>query len=413
MKNKVKYIIALVFAFSMNGLWAQTPVEVYKDTAALNNPGIKSLFRQYESIMQIAPQNSVLPDPTFGFGYFINAVETRVGPQQAVLSLSQTIPWFGQLGAQEQATIERAKAVLEKFNNERAKLNFDVEVTYNKLYVLRSAVRITEENVILLRTFKNLAQVRFESGKGSMVDVLRIEMELSELINKIKYLEDSKHPLIAQFEQLLNAKLDKEVDLPKVLWSDEINISREQIIDSVKIFNPSILSLEHEILSYNQDVIAAKKIGGPSFVVGLNYTFVGDRPGYTGEDNGRDAILPTIGVKIPLYRKKYQSLVKEKEIARESVTLKKVDRTNELRTSLEKVFRDYDDAVRRVSLYDELGNYARQALDILIAEYSSADTNFEEVIRMDRKLLKYGLKLEEARADQNTAVAYIDYLMGK
>jgi len=32
---------------------------------------------------------------------------------------------------------------------------------------------------------------------------------------------------------------------------------------------------------------------------------------------------------------------------------------------------------------------------------------------MDRKLLKYELELEKARADQNTTVAYINFLMGK
>jgi outer membrane protein TolC len=413
MKNKLKYIIVIGLLFNMAGLKAQTPLQVYQDTAAMNNPGIKSLFRQYESVMQKAPQNRTLPDPQFGFGYFINSVETRVGPQRAVFSISQAFPWFGQLGAEEQATIERAKAVLEKFNNERAQLNFNVAATYNNLYVLRSAIRITEDNILLLRTLKNLANVRFESGKGSMVDILRIEMELGELDNQLKFLEDSKRPLVAEFEQFLNSKLDQDVLLPDVLWSDELSIDKEQIMDSVKIMNPSILSLDHEIHSYERDVEAAKRIGGPSFTVGLNYTIVSKIDGYTGEGNGKDVILPTLGVKIPLYRKKYQSLVLEKEIARESIELKKTDRTNELRTVLEKTFRDYDDGVRRVALYVELERYARQALDILIAEYTSTATNFEEIIRMDRKLLKYELELEKARADQNTAYAYIGYLMGK
>ena len=415
MKNKLKYIVTLAGLLAgMTGLLqAQTPLKIYQDTAATNNPGIKSLFRQYESVMQKAPQNRILPDPQLGFGYFINSVETRVGPQRAVLSLSQSFPWFGQLGAQEQAIIERAKSVLERFNNERAKLNFNVAATYNSLYVLRSAVRITEENIRLLQTLKDLANVRFESGKASMVDVLRIEMELGELVNQLKFLEDSERPLVAEFEQLLNVRLIDGILLPDTLWNEQILVTREQIMDSVKILNPSILSIEHEILSYDQDVLAARKTGGPSFTVGLNYTIVSKLDGYTGEGNGKDVILPTIGVKIPLYRKKYQSLVLEKQIARESAVLKKDDRTNELRTLLEKTFRDYDDGVRRVALYEQLQRYARQALDILIAEYTSTATNFEEIIRMDRKLLKYELELEKARADQNTAYAYIEYLMGK
>jgi cobalt-zinc-cadmium efflux system outer membrane protein len=408
-----KYIVILSLILTSSILYAQNPLEVYQDTAALNNPGIQALYKQYEVVMQKVPQSSSLPDPTFGIGYFISATETRVGPTQAVMSISQSFPWFGQLNAQEDATIERALAVLEKYNGQRSRLNFDVANTYNSLYVLRSAIRLTAKNIELLQTFKDLARVRYESGKGSMVDVLRIEMELDELKNQLEYLKDSKSPLTTQFEQLLNTNIEQDIVFPEVLWDEKFSLNKELILDSVTTMNPAILSLNHELLSYDQDVIAAKKTGGPSFTVGLNYTIVGQREGYTGSDNGRDAILPTIGVKIPLYRKNYDALVKEKEIARESVVLKKIDRTNILHTSFEKGIRDYDDAVRRIALFIELGEHAMQAMDILISEYTSASTNFEEIIRMDRKLLKYQLELEKARADQNTSVAFINYLMGK
>ena len=413
MKNIAQYALIIFLLIGFGSVKAQTPLKVYQDTAALNNPRIQTLYMQYEVIKQRVPQVGALPDFQFGFGYFIRPVETRVGPQQATFSAFQSFPWFGQLNAQEHAMVERANAVLEKFNNERSEINFKVATTYNNLYVLRSAIRITQENIVLLNTFKDLANVRFESGKASMVDVLRIEMELGELQNQLAYLQDSKRPLLSHFEQLLNTKLTQELVFPEVLWSDELSVSKELIEDSVESVNPTILGLQHEILSYDQEVIAAKKTGAPSFTVGLNYTLVGDRAGYSGADNGRDVILPTIGVKIPLYRKKYDALIKEKEVAKESVALKKTNLANELKTSLANGFRDYDDAVRRVVLYLKLKDFARQGLDLLVAEYSSAETNFEEVIRMDRKLLKYELELEKARADQNTTVAYINFLMGK
>ena len=413
MKSFARYVLVVILFVGFESSKAQSELKVYQDTAALNNPRIQSLYKQYEVAKQKAIQIGVLPELQFGFGYFISSVETRVGPQQATFSASQSFPWLGQLNAQEKAMVERANVVLEKFNSERSEINFKVATTYNNLYVLRSAIKITQENIVLLNTFKDLAKVRFESGKASMVDVLRIEMELGELQNQLAYLQDSKRPLVIYFEQLLNTELTQEIEFPEVLWSDELSISKEVIKDSVELVNPSIRSLEHELFSYEQEVIAAKKMGAPSLTVGLNYTLVGESVMYTGVDNGKDIILPTIGVKIPLYRKKYTALIKEKEIAKESVVLEQTSLSNELKTSLANGFRDYDDAVRRVALYSNLNEYARQGLDLLVAEYSSAETNFEEVIRMDRKLLKYELELEKARADQNTSVAYINLLMGK
>ncbi len=409
----LKYLIVISFLIGCVNLQAQTPLQVYQDIAALNNPGIKALYKQYEVAKQKAPQIGALPDLQFGFGYFINPVETRVGPQLATLSASQSFPWFGQLNAQQKVSIERANVVLEKFNSERSKINFEVATTYNSLYMLRSAIRITTKNFVLLTTFKDLANVRFESGQGSMVDVLRVQMELAELQNQIDFLKDSKQLLIVEFEQLLNTELIEEVAFPKILWSAKLSVPKEKIEDSVRTVNPSILSLEHKILSYEQEVIAAKKIGAPSFTVGLNYTVVGELSSYAGEGNGKDIILPTIGVKIPLYRKKYAALIKEKEYAKQSVSLEKESLENKLTTELAKAIRNYNDAVRRVNLFTQLESYAHQALDILMAEYSSAETDFEEVISMNRKLLKYGLELEKSRADQNTSVAYINYLMGK
>ena len=106
-------------------------------------------------------------------------------------------------------------------------------------------------------------------------------------------------------------------------------------------------------------------------------------------------------------------MVKEKQIQQESVLFAKEDATNKLSTELEKGYRDYLDADRRVPLYLDLVGLARQSLDILVAEYTSAGKDFEEILRMDRQLLKYELELETARADQNTSVAFINYLMGK
>ena len=106
-------------------------------------------------------------------------------------------------------------------------------------------------------------------------------------------------------------------------------------------------------------------------------------------------------------------MVKEKELLKTSVNYKKEDKENELETALEASWRDYSDAVRRVGLYQRLIQYATQSLDILVAQYTTAGSQFEEVLRMERQLLRYELELEKARADQNTFVAYINYLTGK
>ena len=46
-----KYIVVVGFIFNFGTLLGQTHLQVYQDTAALNNPGIKSIYKQYEAIL--------------------------------------------------------------------------------------------------------------------------------------------------------------------------------------------------------------------------------------------------------------------------------------------------------------------------------------------------------------------------
>jgi len=407
----ISFIMILILHLKSH---AQSELRSYQEVAAANNPTIQSLYKEYEASLQRLPQVRALPDPVLGGGYFISPVETRVGPQLGNISFSQQFPWFGLLTARENAASEKAKAIYMKMMSERSRINFDVAATYNNYYILNSAQRITVENIELLNTFMNLALVKFESGSGSMVDVLRVEMELSELDNQLKYLNDSEGPLDKKFEELLNQELTAPVLFPEDLWIDTLSVTKKMVLDSIIINNPSLIGLDHKILALNQEALAANKAGAPSFNLGLNYIFVGDRTDMDIPDNGKDAILlPTVGVRLPIYRKKYVAMVKEKEIQQESIQLYKVNIENQLKSDMELVYRDYADAVRRVDLYNNLAEIAGQALDILIAEYTTAVSDFEEIIIMNRQQLKYELELEKAQAQRNTAVAYINYLMGK
>ena len=413
MKIKIILFILVVLFFASNTR-GQEVLDTYLKTAAKNNPRLKSLFNQYMAALEKAPQAGALPDPQLAFGYFISPLETRVGAQQAKISVSQMFPWFGTLNAQEEVAADMAKARLEVFEDAKNRLFFNVKSTYYNLYVLKEAVRITDETLELLSSFKKLALIKFEAGKASMVDVLRVEMEIKEMENQLAFLKDSELPLITQFEELLNTNFQQEIAFPDTLWQEDVEMQKSEVIDSIIAQNPLLKKLDYEMKSWENRIEVAHKQGMPSFMLGMSYINISERSDMMLTDNGKDAIiLPQIGVRIPLYRSKYKAMVKESELRKEAVQFEKENTTNQFQTDFEKTYRDYRDAKRRMKLYRQLLMPSVQARDILIADYTSAGKDFEEILRMERKILKYALELEKARADQNTAVAYINYLMGK
>ncbi len=124
-------ISILTLSFSVG---AQEVLDRYLIVAAENNPGIKARFNEYMAALKVAPQVKALPDPQLAFGYFIQPVETRVGPQEFRISASQMFPWFGTLKTKENMAIQTAKAKYEAFEEAKSKLFNEVKGTYYNLY---------------------------------------------------------------------------------------------------------------------------------------------------------------------------------------------------------------------------------------------------------------------------------------
>jgi outer membrane protein TolC len=401
----------LLFVLIPWAVTSQTELHLYLEMAAEHNPGLRAKFKEYLAALEKAPQAGALPDPQLAFGYFISPVETRVGPQQFRFSATQMFPWFGTLEAGENVAIQSAKAKYENFLESKSKLFHEVRSTYYNLYFNQRAIEITRENLEILNTFKDLANVKVEAGKVSAVDEYRIEMEIADLENQLALLVDNQHVLEVMFLNLLNTDNEPDIVLPEVLWTSDINMTKAQVLDSIRTRNHQLLSLslQNQALDYRKEL--AEKAGKPDFSIGIDYIMIG-----TGENNlaGTDAILfPRIGLRIPLYRNKYKAMVNEVVFLKEAKVSEETEKINFLETILERNWKEYLDADRRIRLYQSQRDLASKAVKLLETEYATGNKNFEEILRMERKLLIYGLELEKARSDKQATISFINYIMGK
>jgi len=409
--KKLIYILSSLWVLLAFESTAQDDLNSYLVTAAENNPGLKAKFDDYMAALEVAPQVGTLPDPQLAFGYFIQPVETRMGPQRFKVSLTQMFPWFGTLNARENVAAQAAKVKYELFEEAKSQLFNDVKGTYFNLYFTQKAIDITHENLEILSAFQKLAVAKIEAGLVSTVDEYRIEMETGELENQLALLRDKMRSQTVLFNRLLNDTLDTPVKLPDDLWANDLEYSKMAILDSIRTQNHQLLKLELEREMYNLKQEVARKQGSPSISVGIDYINVGK-----GDMNleGKDALMfPRIGLSIPLYRNKYNSLVKEVVLQESAKTFEKQNKDNMLEAIFEATFTEYTDANRRIALYDKQLTLAQRSLNILETEYATSGRNFEELLRMERKLLNYALELEKAKTDKQAAISNIKYLMGK
>ncbi len=414
MKN-MKYILGLLFLLLSIRLYSQELLNQYIETAANNNPALKAKFKDYQASLEVILQVGALPDPQIAFGYFIQSVETRYGPQEVRLSVSQIFPWFGTLNAKENVAIQSAKAKYEVFEEAKSRLFYEVKSAYFDLYVTGKAIQITKENLEILNSFNRLALIKIEAGKVSAVDGLRIEMELADLENQLALLIDTRFTQTVKFNNLLNVNNNSEIILPDTLWNNSFFLNKTALQDSIMKGNHELLKLDFQSEALNYKEHVAKKSGSPSFNIGLDYIAIGntDNLMVPGNLSGRDAIIfPKIGITIPMYRNKYKAMVEEAVYLQQANTEQQADKANMLETIFENAYKEYSDADRQIVLFKKQTNYVMKALRILETDYKAGKTGFEELLRMERQVLKYSLELEKARADKQAAKAFIHYLMG-
>ncbi len=412
---KTKLIIISILLAITGTLSAQEILDRYLQTAANNNPALKAKFNEYMASLEVVPQVGALPDPQLAFGYFIMPVETKNGPQQAKISLNQMFPWFGTLNVKEDVVLNMAKAKFEDFEEIKSNLFFEVKSSYFDLYFIKQSIYITIKNIRILETFKNLALIKIEAGTSSGVDELRVEMELADLENSLALLKDNWFVNIIKFNNLLNIDDNSLVEIPDTLWTDDLAYSRQAVLDSLKLNNHQVLNLKYMINSFQSKEKLAKKNGLPNISIGIDYIAIGvsGNAMTDASQNGKDAILfPKIGITIPLYRKKYTAMVKEAVFMQQATEDKKTDKINTLESVFEKGYSAYLDADRRIVLFQKQLQLAVKAISILESEYATNGRNFEEILRMEKRVLKYSLELEKARADKQASIAFINYLMG-
>lgn len=393
-------------------VYAQNELNPYLETAAANNPSLKVKFNEYMAALEKVPQVGALPDPTVAFGYFIQPVETRVGPQQAKISASQMFPWFGTLSSRENSVEALAKAKYEVFKEAKSKLFYDVKSTYYNLYFIHQAIDITNKNIDILASFKGLANIKVESGSASSVNAYRVQMEINDLENQLALLKDNAQVLSVKFNSFLNVDVNSNVQIAEKLTEVSL-LDKRSALDSVLINNNTLAAFDYQIEDLQYQQKTASKEGLPQFNIGFDYTFIGEGSS-TASNAGQDAFMfPKVGITVPLYRKKYKAKAQEVIYLQEAKTNEKFDKENTLTVLFESVWKDYQDALRRTSLYQEQEELAEKSLSILESEYATSNMNFEEILRMERKLLKYALEMQKATADKEAAVAFIQYLQGQ
>lgn len=393
-------------------LAAQATLEECIHFAMRSNPGLRADFHLWEAAIERVPQVQALDDPRLSWIYYIQAVETRVGPQRQSLSLSQTFPWFGKLKARGDIALSQAVATEQKFEARRLRLIRNITRDYASLHFVSRSLRITEDNLILVRNWEDVSRARFRTGKGSHADVIKAQVEMGIVEDRIRSLRDQRVALVAK----VNAHLPRPMDTPLTTQAPAAHewlIDEHQLLADLRANNPGLRGLAAQIEARRHAQRLAGKQAYPNFSLGVSWIDTGEalNPGML--DSGKDAFMAKLGITLPIWRGRIGAERREADARFRATSFERVNLLQQLEASVKQQAFTLRDAQRRVRLYrDTLVPKGNQSLRATATAFESGSVDFLSLIDALRVLLEFELNLERARTEQMTARGDLEMLVG-
>jgi len=386
----------------------------YLVEAALNNPGLEAAFNQWKASLQRVPQARSLPDPRFTYRYFIREVETRVGPQRQAFELSQMFPWFGKLNLAGDVKAQAARADYQKYEAAKRRLFMDVKDAFYELAYLKRATEVTRENIQLVQHLEEVVRIRYSAAAAQHPDMIRIQVELGKLEDKLNTLQDMQKPAAARLNAALNRPAAGPLNVPATIIVPAVTFDEAVLSKRLDRTQPDLLSLTAKAHQYHLATDLAKKDRAPDVTLGVSYVDVGRAPyGAHPPDNGRDIVGVMASINIPLWQGRISAKVKENTLKEQAALKQKQDLKNQLHTRLQRALYEYRDARRKQNLYgDTLLPKAEESVQATETAFRGGTGTFLDVIDAQRVYLEFQLARTRADADLGKSLALLEMLVG-
>jgi outer membrane protein TolC len=173
--------------------------------ALARNPEIVVARKQWEASSHRIAQARALEDPTLSVQWWNVPESFNLGQSgNTIIGLSQKFPFPGKLALKEEVASRSAEMTEQALRARERDLIARVKRAYYDLFLAHKAIQIHHEQIALLRQFVESTIAKFRTGKGSQVDVLKAQVELSMLHQQLPVLEQRHDTAQGTVNTLLN-----------------------------------------------------------------------------------------------------------------------------------------------------------------------------------------------------------------
>ena len=353
-----------------------------------NEPGISSQDWKVRSLAEKAISESQLPDPKLKIGYLNLPTDTydldQENMTQFKIGITQSFPAGDVLDIKQKKIEKQSLAMREKQEQRKLMIIRNVRLTYLEIYYLEQSRKTINENKKLFSQLTNIVRSLFTLGKNNQQDLIRTQLELTQLDDRIVKIDQKINGLrykLARWIGVESSKLPLYEKLP--LWNSvekyDSNSQQKDFVDQL-INHPIIKESDQKIEINRQDMAIIIESYKPDWGVDVSYSYREDRP-----DGIERADLISIGASIdlPIFSAKRQDkkLLSEKYNF-QSLKDERVELLRELISSLQQEYSNKSQLEKRYELYQSLLlPQAKQQAEAALLAYQSKRADFSDVMR--------------------------------
>ena len=387
---------------------ARLQLEALVQEALENNPGVQSALRRVEAWRRRVPQARSFPDPVLGVGWMgeIRPFSLMRNDPSSFRSITakQKIPFPGKLKLRGQIAGREAEAAWWDYETIRRRVAAQVKVTYYDYFYYHQAIEITRKDKDLLGKLAQIAVVRYQVGKGIQQDVLRAQVELSRILQRLTVLEQQEKTAQVRLNTLLYRQPDAPLPPPAALEQSHLTYSLESLYQLARE-NDTGLQREQQMIERNQ---LAVNLARKEFYPDLSIAYMYQNRPLMQEMHG-----VTFSINIPVfYKSKQREGVNEATLELLSARRSRDNRETLLSFEVKQHYLAAKAADELARLYSQaIVPQSSLALDSALAAYAVGSVDFLTVLDSFITVLDYEINYYRELSNYQIALARLEPLV--
>lgn len=373
------------------------------------NPEAQSALHTVRALERRIPQAQALPDPVASVGWAGRLAPFDIMSGDASsnrgVTVSEQFPYPGKLKLQGAIASKEAEAARADYEAVRRQVTADVKTAYYDYFYYDKAIQTTRKNKELLEKLSAIAEAQYRVGKAMQQDVLRSQVEVTLLDEKLTVLEQQRSTAQARINTYLLRSPESALPPTSEVASSPLRYSLDELNTFAAKNDTGVLRNKRMVERGQLSMTLAEKLYKPDFGVAYMYQQRAAQPDMHGL---------TFSVNIPVfYRSKQRQGVAEAAENLLSAERMRDNRLNEVRFELKQQYLAAQAAEKLVNLYSKgVVPQSSLALESAMSSYQVGKVDFLSLIANFTTLLDYETDYYRQLADYQTAIARMESLTG-